>query len=102
MSTPMRRTRLSCCAPAVSGHAAARDYEFSSCNRDSHWTPLRQVSTRQRDYTKFWWLHEPAHTTAVTAGRLLWVISTHNWREHFSSAFPESGLWPRPPLTPPP
>ena len=22
-----------------------RGYEFSSCNRDSHWTPLRQVST---------------------------------------------------------
>jgi hypothetical protein len=25
--------------------ASERDYEFSSCNRDSHWTPLRQVST---------------------------------------------------------
>src|SRR6516164_3741628 len=25
--------------------ASQRDYEFSSCNRDSHWTPLRQVST---------------------------------------------------------
>ena len=27
------------------GRASERDYEFSSCNRDSHWTPLRQVST---------------------------------------------------------
>jgi hypothetical protein len=25
--------------------ASERDYEFSSCNRGSHWTPLRQVST---------------------------------------------------------
>ena len=25
--------------------ASERDYELSSCNRDSHWTPLRQVST---------------------------------------------------------
>src|SRR5262249_4785071 len=25
--------------------ASERDYEFLSCNRDSHWTPLRQVST---------------------------------------------------------
>src|SRR6516164_4487349 len=28
-----------------SRRASERDYEFSSCNRDSHWTPLRQVST---------------------------------------------------------
>jgi hypothetical protein len=34
--------------------ASERDYEFSSCNRDSHWTPLRQVSTLgKRDDTMF-------------------------------------------------
>ena len=44
----------------------------------------------------FWQLHEPAHTTAFAAGCPQRVISTHNWREHFSSAFPESGLWPPP------
>ena len=43
----------------------------------------------QRDYTKFWRLHEPAHTTAVTAGRLLWVINRKAQVEHISSAFSE-------------
>src|SRR5262249_8090451 len=31
----VRRKRPSC------RRASERDYEFSSCNRDSHWTPLR-------------------------------------------------------------
>jgi hypothetical protein len=46
MSTPMRRTRSPCCArrQRPSRRASERDYEFSSCNRDSHWTPLRQAS----------------------------------------------------------
>jgi hypothetical protein len=39
----------------------------------------------------FWRLHEPAHTTAVTAGRLLWVINRIYRPEHFQSASPESG-----------
>src|SRR6516162_3100435 len=34
----------------------------------------------------FWRLHEPAHTTAVTAGRLLWVINWHAQGEDISSA----------------
>ena len=40
----------------------------------------------------FWRLHEPAHTTAVTAGRLLWVINRKAQIEHIWSAiFCESG-----------
>jgi len=34
----------------------------------------------------FWRLHEPAHTTAVTAERLLWVINWHAQGEDISSA----------------
>ena len=34
----------------------------------------------------FWGLHEPAHTTAVTAGRLLWVMTRKAQVEHISSA----------------
>jgi hypothetical protein len=33
------------------------------------------LNPEQRDDTMFWRLHEPAHTTASTAGRLLWVTS---------------------------
>ena len=41
--------------------ASERDYELSSCNRDSHWTPLRQVSNLgSGDDTMFWRLHEPS------------------------------------------
>src|SRR5215831_18710508 len=55
------------------GRARART---PSCDRYVHRTPPCWVPC-------FGWLHEPAHTTAVTAGCLFWVINRQAQPEHF-------------------
>src|SRR5262245_59278402 len=97
MSTPMRRTRSPCCARAASGQAAAPASATTNFRRaiGTVMDPAPSgLNPGQRDDTMFWGLHEPAHTTAVTAGRLLWVIKWHAQGEHITSASSDSGRSP--------
>ena len=69
------KSRLSgCCARAASGHVAAPASATTNFRRaiGTVIDPAPSgLNPGQRDDTTFWRLHEPAHTTAVTAGRLL-------------------------------
>ena len=74
----MRRTRLPCCARATSGHVAApasATTNFRRAIRTVIGPAPSGLNPGQRDDNHVLGLHEPAHTTAVTAGRLLWVLT---------------------------
>src|SRR5262249_59903346 len=67
-------------AAAASGHAAAPASATTNLRRAIGTVigPAPSgLNPGQRDDTMFWRLHEPAHTTAVTAGRLLWVMRSY-------------------------
>jgi putative transcriptional regulator len=77
-------------ARAASGKTTAAPASATTNFRRAIGTVIGPRSVRSqpwRDDTMFWRLHEPAHTIAVTAGRLLWVINRKAQPEHFSSAF---------------